>query len=177
MIEKQGKIENARWVEGDLGVHFVYTAGLAGEEFLRAMAKGKFLASTCDRCSKTYLPPRIFCEDCFHEIADRHEVGGTGTIVSLTRLEVDADGQPADPQWVAAIQLDGTDTTLLHRLDGADFEIGSRVEAVWASRRAGSILDVEYFRPVGTGGPKARATGAVAEGNGGARRPRRTVPA
>lgn len=146
MIEKLGKVEHARFVEGDLGLHFVYTAGVAGEEFLRALQKGKLLASTCDRCSLTYLPPRIFCEECFAEITDRHEVLPAGTVVSATRLWVDADGAAREPQWVAAIQIDGTDTALLHRVAADAVAIGDRVEAVWAPKRTGSILDVQHFR-------------------------------
>lgn len=171
MIERNPKIENARWVEGDLGLHFVYTAGIAGEEFLRALQKGEVLASTCEKCSRTYCPPRIFCEDCFQEIEDRHAVEPRGTLVSLTRLEVDELGAPAEPRWVGAIRIDGTDTTLLHRLAGEGLQIGDAVEAVWASKRTGSILDIEAFRSpksvaartAGNGGrARARASGRVA---------------
>lgn len=166
MIEKQGKIENARWVEGDLGVHFVYTAGVAGEEFLRGLAKGKVLASTCDRCNTTYCPPRIFCEDCFEEIADRHEVAPEGEIVTLTRIHQDQNGKAREPEWVAAIQLEGTDTTLLHRVEGEGLGIGDRVEAVWASKRTGSILDIEHFKRSRTASAGAPRAAKAAQGNG-----------
>jgi hypothetical protein len=162
MIDKQTKIENARWVEGDLGVHFVYTAGPAGEEFLRALQKGKILASTCDTCSTTYCPPRLFCEDCFHDVTDRHEVEGRGTIESLTRVEVGPGGAAIDPEWVAAIRLDGTDSTILHRLAGDGYEIGDRVEAVWAAKRTGTILDIAHFKP----GAAAREPAKRPDGNG-----------
>ena len=162
MIEKESKIENARFVEGDLGVHFVYTAGVAGEEFLRALAKGKLLASTCEKCSKTYCPPRIFCEDCFHEVRDRHEVEPTGTIDAVTRIEIDEGGATRAPETVAAIRLDGTDTTILHRLEGDEAAIGSRVEAVWATKRTGSILDVKHFRVLSGAKAQPRATVRVA---------------
>jgi uncharacterized OB-fold protein len=49
------------------------------------------------------------------------------------------------------IRLDGADAVLLHRvLDTGDepLEIGERVEAILASDRTGSILDIEGFRPV-----------------------------
>ncbi len=158
MMEKNTKVENARFVEGDLGVHFVYTAGVAGEEFLRALQKGRVLASTCGTCSTTYCPPRIFCEDCFHEVTDRHEVEAKGTIESLTRLEVAVDGTPADPQWVAAIRLDGTDSTILHRLEGEGLQIGDRVEGVWETKRTGSILDLRGFKVQKTAGAEGRPT-------------------
>jgi uncharacterized OB-fold protein len=51
---------------------------------------------------------------------------------------------------VGLVRLDGADTVLMHFLvDAADPEIGMRVEAVLKpkSRRIGSILDVEGFRP------------------------------
>lgn len=156
MIEKLGKIENARWVEGDLGLHFVYTAGVAGEEFLKALAKGKILAGTCDRCSRTYCPPRMFCETCLAGITDRHDVPGTGAVETLTRLEVDVDGNPSDPQWVGAVRLDGTDSTMVHRLHGDGLSVGSRVVPVWSAKRTGSILDIEAFRSADEASVKAR---------------------
>lgn len=150
MIDQLQKIEQARHVEGDMGVSFLYTAGVPGEAFLRGLMKGKILASTCPKCSRTYLPPRSFCEDCFSPIEDLHAVSGTGTVESLTTLHVDLEGNPGAPEVAAAIRIDDTDTTLLHRLRGGkgdEYRIGMRVEAAWAKKRTGSILDIDHFRP------------------------------
>lgn len=173
MIGKETKIENARFVDGDLGVHFVYTAGIAGEAFFRALAKGKVLASTCGECATTYCPPRIFCERCFAEVDDRHEVKPVGTLVSVARVHRATGGGAQDPEWAGAVRLDGTDTTLVHRIEGHAPAIGARVEATWAPKRTGSILDIRGFRLLGT--PAKQSVAITAERTNGRAGSRRRV--
>ena len=49
------------------------------------------------------------------------------------------------------VKLDGADTALAHIvIDGHDrVQVGSRVEAVWADERTGTIRDIARFRLVG----------------------------
>ncbi|MEM4372343.1 MAG: zinc ribbon domain-containing protein, partial [Metallosphaera sp.] len=44
---------------------YVYTAGPDGEKFLRGLREGKILGRKCPRCGRIYVPPRMYCEDCF----------------------------------------------------------------------------------------------------------------
>ena len=61
--------------------------------------------------------------------------------------------QPLDPpEMPAVISIDGSDGGFLHMLGEVDpdgVRIGMDVEAVWkpVGERAGSILDIDHFRP------------------------------
>jgi uncharacterized OB-fold protein len=145
----------ARRVEGAIPVRHRYTPGVAGEAFLTALRdRGIFLASTCEPCSLTYVPARLFCQRCFGELEADAEVGPEGTLVSTTIVHVDADGVRLEhPVTAGLIRLDGASSALLHTLLGVDETppaIGARVRAVLRPplERTGSILDVQGFRLV-----------------------------
>lgn len=141
---------------GDIPIESTYTAGIAGERFLRALKdEAKLLATRCDDCGITYAPARLYCERCLANLNDNWtEVGPEGTVQSFTVLHLDHDGsRRPEPDVMAAIQLDGADTVLIHRLTPADAEnvkIGTRVTPVFkpAELREGSILDIDHFRLV-----------------------------
>jgi uncharacterized OB-fold protein len=147
------KITELRSWPGDIPVASTYTAGIAGERFLRILKEeGKLLGTHCDRCNITYAPARLFCERCLTGLNDAWiEVGTMGTIETFTTLHVELDGtRRLQPQIIAAIRLDGADTVLIHRLNPDDPgtpEIGARVRAVLLPEdlRVGSILDIDYF--------------------------------
>ena len=145
--------ELGQW-PGEMPVSFLYTAGVAGERFLRELKdRGRFLGSRCPDCRYTYLPPRLYCERCFAELKDWVEVGPRGTVEALTVAHLGLDGEPlAAPQTYALIRLDGADGLLLHRIKapaGEELEVGATVEPVFLPRaaRKGSILDIQHFRP------------------------------
>jgi uncharacterized OB-fold protein len=132
-----------------------YTAGLAGEVFLRAIKDdGKILGSLCDHCGITYVPARQFCERCMSELDETVDMGTQGEVHTFTLLFEDLDGTPREePEIVAFISLG--DGGLVHKLDEVeldDLDIGMPVEAVFKPKgeREGSILDIKYFRPVST---------------------------
>ena len=57
--------------EGDVEADYIYTSGVAGERFFVALRdEGRMLASRCTACMLDYLPPRMFCEDCFAELTE-----------------------------------------------------------------------------------------------------------
>jgi uncharacterized OB-fold protein len=140
------------WI-GDLPVASRYTFGLAGERFFRAIKdEGKILGTYCSQCDHTYVPAALFCERCLVELNDWVDAGTTGEVHSFTLLFEDYDGSPKPvPDIVAFVKFG--DGGLVHRLgeiDIEDVEIGITVEAVFKpdEKREGSILDIEYFRPV-----------------------------
>jgi uncharacterized protein len=142
--------------EGQIPIRHRYTPGVAGEAFFRALKdRGVFLASRCESCGITYCPARLFCERCFAELAADVEVGPEGTLASFTVGYVGVEGEPLEePIVIALVQFDLADTFVLGFLwNGTDDpppEIGQRVRAVLKpkSKRTGSILDIEGFRPV-----------------------------
>ncbi|HEY45115.1 MAG TPA: Zn-ribbon domain-containing OB-fold protein [Anaerolineae bacterium] len=151
LLEKDQNAPEA-WL-GEMPITSRYTAGLAGEKFLRAIKdEGKILGSHCDRCGITYVPARQFCERCMDELDETVDVGKEGEVHTFTLLFENLDGTPREePEIVAFISLG--DGGLVHRLDEVeldDLDIGMPVEAVFKPKaeREGSILDIKYFRPV-----------------------------
>ena len=85
----------------------------------------------------------------------RLDRGASGTVETFSICHVTWDMRPLDePQIPAVIRLDGTsEGGFLHLLGEVapdDVRAGMQVEAVWkpAGERVGSILDIEYFRPL-----------------------------
>ncbi|HEY45710.1 MAG TPA: Zn-ribbon domain-containing OB-fold protein [Anaerolineae bacterium] len=151
LLEKDPNAPEA-WL-GEMPITSRYTAGLAGEKFLRAIKdEGKILGSYCDHCGITYVPARQFCERCMDKLDETVDVGTEGEVHTFTLLFEDLDGTPREePEIVAFISLG--DGGLVHRLDEVeldDLDIGMPVQAVFKSKgeREGSILDIKYFKPV-----------------------------
>ena len=137
---------------GEMPITSRYTAGIAGEKFLRAIKEeGKILGSPCDRCGITYVPARQFCERCLDELDETIDVGTVGEVHTFTLLFEDLNGsQREESEVVAFISLG--DGGLVHKLNEIsldDLDIGMLVEAVFKpeAERVGSILDIAYFRP------------------------------
>lgn len=149
-LEHIERVTELRAWLGDFPVSHLYTAGVAGDRFLREIKEnGRFQGTHCGECSYTHLPPSLFCPRCFRRLEEWLEVGPAGVVRARTAVHRDLDGRRLErPQMLALIQLDGADGLLVHRIVGG-VEAGQRVTAVFkdAAQRVGSILDVERFRP------------------------------
>lgn len=145
----------ARVVRGTMPVEYLYTAGAAGERFFQTIkTKGVFMATTCQECRITYLPPRVYCERCFADLSETwSQVPSTGRVHSYTVVHRDQDGQPVNPpQIVAYVRMDGTDGGLIGRVlqtSLTEVHLDMPVEAVLRPRRArrGVLDDIEGFAP------------------------------
>jgi hypothetical protein len=140
---------------GDMPTEGRYTAGIAGERFFREIQQnGRFMGTICPTCDIIYVPPRLYCEQCFAQLEDWVEVPTRGHVYTFTVVHRDLDEEPLpEPRIMAFVHLEGTDGGLVHYLDEVDFEavcIGMPVEAVFKEQpeREGSIKDIKYFRPV-----------------------------
>lgn len=153
LIEKITKSGDAKAWYGDMPIESRYTAGLAGERFLRALKEGEIMGVKCPECELTYLPPRIFCPYCFSPLEEWVEVGSQGTVETYTVLTIDLEGNPLEePKIVALVNIDSTHGGLIHFLGEVALDelyIGLPVEAVFKPKkeREGSILDIRYFKP------------------------------
>lgn len=163
MKERVGKLEETRTWRGSLPVEHVYTFGLAGEDFFRALKdRKKIYGSRCPSCRSLYLPPKLYCERCFVEMpkGNWEEIKGPGEVASFTILHRDANGAPLEnPVPIAFIAFPGVLGGIIHRLGEvplAEISIGMRVHPVFEDRRKGGVHDIRYFAPVGT---KPRAGG------------------
>ncbi|MEW6523378.1 MAG: zinc ribbon domain-containing protein [Bacillota bacterium] len=85
MREKLTKPGQARNWPGSIPVEYVYTAGVAGEAFLRAIKeRGCLLTSGCPGCGASYLPARLYCERCFEKTAYYQDVEARGRVHAFT---------------------------------------------------------------------------------------------
>ena len=141
--------------EGDMPTLGRYTAGIAGEKFFREIQENaRFLGTVCPACGITYVPPRLYCEQCFAHLEEWVEVPATGRVHTFTVVHLHLDGNPLpEPRVMAFVHLDDTSGGLVHFLGEVEPErvcIGMCVEAVFKDKaeRKGGILDIEYFRPV-----------------------------
>lgn len=157
ILEKVDRLDHAIAWRGDIPITSRYTAGIAGERFLREIKDdARILGTRCPACDLIYVPAAMFCERCFAELDEWVEVPSRGTVFTYTVLYRDLDDRPLDPPAVLAyVKLDGSDGGLVHYLDEIDPEtvhIGMEVEAAFkgAAERTGSILDITHFRPVET---------------------------
>lgn len=149
---KLQKNTQATTKSGAIPLNYKYTMGVAGEQFFQTlMKKGQYLAGECPECGFVYFPARMFCERCFGRIEKFHNVGNMGTLMSFTVSFEDFKGNPlSEPEYFGLIQMHGTDTVIVHRLNGKDADticIGAEVKAVLApkSKRKGGINDILRF--------------------------------
>ena len=76
-----------RHVEGDMEVDYIYTAGVAGERFFIALRdEAKLYATKCSKCNFTFMPPRIYCDQCMTELSSWIEVPSAILLVVLPRV-------------------------------------------------------------------------------------------
>jgi len=142
---------------GMMPVQFRYTLGEAGARFFDTLRRtGKLNVTRCAECQRTYLPPRLYCEECFADLSRTWaEVEPRGRVHTYTVVHLDREGRRRrEPEIAAYVRIDGTDgglvTRLLH-LPPADVRIDLPVEAVLLppGRRTGTPDDILGFAPAG----------------------------
>lgn len=147
-------VSRLRHVDVDMSVDYIYTTGLAGETFFKALRdEGRILAVHCPVCKVSQLPPRMFCEGCFTELHDFVEVPTQGRVAAFTVAHADRRGQPLpSPEVFAFVTFKGIqEGGLIHRLlvppEKARVGLQVRVKLKPKELRTGSIRDIEGFEP------------------------------
>jgi uncharacterized OB-fold protein len=153
--EKMSKNTTPTHWEGEIPVNYVYTYGLAGEAFFRALKdKGTFLGTRCDDCDVTFVPPKVYCDRCFAELTSFIDVGTVGYVDTFTVSFRNMDGsEKPKPRILAMIKIEGTDGGIIHYLEGIGIEevaLGLPVQAIFKpkAQRTGAITDIVGFGPV-----------------------------
>ncbi len=156
-------------VDDAIGAAYEWDAGVAVGRFLDGLRVGRIMGRECRNCGRVLVPPRMFCERCFRGTDAWVQVENTGFVQTFSICHVSWDMRPLDePQLPAVIAIDGSDGGFLHMLGEVapeDARVGMAVEAVWkpVGERAGSILDIAYFKPSeGSEGSRSRRDGTIA---------------
>lgn len=146
--------KKAMRIIGDMNIGgYIYTAGIAGKRFFEALREGKIIASRCPECGSKYLPPRLYCEECFTEIGEYVELEEVGILWSYTVQWVSGDGERLSrPRIWGLIKFNDVTGGMIHLIDEVDVDdvyIGMLVEPVFkpVEERVGSIMDIKYFKP------------------------------
>ena len=154
-LERTTDVKRLRHWGIDMSVDYIYTSGVAGERFFRALRdEGRILAVHCPVCRANQLPPRMFCERCFTELSDYVDVPSEGRVAAVTVARVDRRGNPLPtPEVYAFVTFKGIQQGgLIHRLlvtpEAAKTGMVVRVRLKPAEARTGTILDIEGFEPV-----------------------------
>ncbi len=139
--ERIDSVAKVRQWKDKIPLRYVYTTGVAGELFFEWLKKGKIEGSRCDSCKVTYLPPRMYCLDCFREVRSFVNVDNQGKVAALTSLG------DAGPSYVY-VTYAGVRGGILHRVFSGKAKMGARAVAIFkpAGERKGSILDILGFK-------------------------------
>ncbi len=90
--------------------------------FFQGLSTGKLMATRCDHCKKTYLPPRADCPHCLRETR-WIEISGKGKIHTITTLYFSGEKFLKDvPFQLVYVELEGVDTLFLTRLKAKDLK-------------------------------------------------------
>ena len=146
--ERLGSLDEERRWEDSIPFHYEYTAGVAGERFLRGLIEGRILGSHCERCKITYLPPKMYCTNCFNEITEYRDLGLRGRVDALSEVFVDFDGRRVQkPYIIGFVTFKGAKGGIIQRVTGHGAKIGSRVVVNFKprARRIGALSDVVSF--------------------------------
>jgi uncharacterized OB-fold protein len=131
-------------------LQYKYTAGVAGDRFLQLLKQGKLQASRCEKCDKLYLPPKIFCKECFSQLNEWKDVPeDSAYLYSYTSVKKTGSGTDQAKEIVALVKFDGVEGGILGKLKSSREEprLGMRVKPVFRqkSERKGDLSDIEYF--------------------------------
>jgi uncharacterized protein len=151
MDEKITSETNLGVLTDHIPLQFKYTAGVAGDRFLQLLKQGKLQASRCEKCNKLYLPPKIFCKECFSQLNEWKDVPeDSAYLYSYTLVrKKEKDGRETAKEIIAIVKFDGVDGGILGKLRSSREEprLGMRVRPVFKQKtdRKGDLSDIEYF--------------------------------
>jgi uncharacterized OB-fold protein len=133
-------------------VWYEYTVGVAGEIFAKNLKEqGLLTGAKCPCCGKVYLPPRVYCEECFEEIKEFLALEPVGVVETYCEVYEDIDGNRFDkPKVVAFVRIDGSCGGLFGFIEGG-VQMGDKVKAqlVEKRKRTGTVSDIVCFKKVG----------------------------
>lgn len=102
-------------IKNDYYIEYRHSYGKTSP-FFTNLAKGKIMATKCEHCNKTYLPPRNDCPECLRE-TKWVEISGKGQIHTFSTMYFAGEKFLKDvPFYLAYVELEGVDTLFLTRI-------------------------------------------------------------
>lgn len=146
-------------LETEASIVYEVAAGPAWTRFFEGIRQEKILGTRCEKCQKVLVPARSYCSKCFDDKMQWVQVADEGELMGWSMTKYSYFGMPTEPPFITGlIQLDGADSHLAHLVGGFDLnnmdlvtekvKIGSRVKAVWADKKEGTVMDIRYFVPI-----------------------------
>lgn len=137
-------------LQDHIPLQYKYTAGVAGDRFLQLLKQGKLQASRCEKCNKLYLPPKIFCKECFSQLNEWKDVPeDSAYLYSFTEVKKKDEAESGTKGIIALVKFDGVEGGIIGKLKSSREEprIGMRVRPVFRQKgdRKGDLSDIEYF--------------------------------
>ena len=140
---------------GHMETDYIYTLGKAGEKFFNEIKEnGKIFGAKCKRCKQVFVPPRLYCEECFDKLTEWVNIGTKGRVYTFSVAYIDVNGTTLkEPTIYALIKFNGATGGIIHKLGEVslhDLRIGLPVEAVFKPQpeRTANINDIKYFKPM-----------------------------
>lgn len=123
-------------------------------KFFVELERGKFFATRCGACQKTYAPPRPLCPACL-KICDWVRLEGLGTLKTYAAIHY-APGSNEDvrrlptPYVLAYVLLDGASTLFPHVLKAplSSVKVGMRVRIGYTEGTVDHPLHLMHFVPL-----------------------------
>jgi uncharacterized OB-fold protein len=143
--ERLESVKKVRSWSDKIPLHYIYTAGIAGQSFMDGLKNGRIIVSRCDVCHTSYLPPKLYCVHCFRKVDSFIQVKGKGRVRAVTR----AGGKgPRRGELYCYVTFEGIEGGLIHLLRGR-CAVGDTVLPRFrpASERRGRITDIVCFVP------------------------------
>jgi len=140
----------------DTVLRYSWTSGVAISRFLDGLKEGELWARKCNKCGRTLIPPRMYCEEDFVPTDEWVRVRDTGTVNTFSISYVNNDAsRRKKPILISVVDIDGASPGmgilhLLGEVEPRKVEVGMKVEAVWKPKpqRTGAITAIRYFKPL-----------------------------
>ncbi len=143
---------------------FSVASGETYGRFFKGLNDKKIIGNICN--NRTFYPPKPFCDKTLKPPDAWLECDGAGIVEAFTICCEKSNGvkfsktdkKPDVPYVLGVIKIKDSEHCIIHFISGFEtkdvseiadkIEIGMKVKPVWATKREGEILDIEYFEPV-----------------------------
>jgi uncharacterized OB-fold protein len=132
----------------DVGFDYTRSLGPTLGRFLSDLRRRK-VTGIRGSDGRVHVPPLEYDPVTAERLSEFVDVASTGVVRGWSWIPEPLEGQPLDRPFAwALIQLDGSDTSLLHAVDAGtsdQMSTGARVRIRWRDERVGAITDIECF--------------------------------